>query len=204
MTITSFLAYAAALAIAAIIPGPGVAAIVSRALGTGFTRTMPMLFGLILGDIIFLGLAVGGLAILAKTFSGIFMAIKVFGACYLLYLAITFWFNGIEISEVKKSKGRRDGITTFFAGLAVTLANPKTIVFYMALVPNVIELNSVDLHGFIVLTIVTAIILLVTLTPYILLAARARNTLKNEDSLKILSKFAAGALTGTAGWILLR
>lgn len=204
MTIASFLAYAIALSIAAAIPGPGVAAIVGRALGTGFSKTMPMLFGLILGDIVFLGLAIGGLALLAKTFSGVFLFIKIAGATYLLFLAYKFWRDGITLNDVKKSQGKREGLASFLAGFAVTMSNPKTIVFYMALVPTVVDLGSVGLQDFLTMTFITAIVLLVTLTPYVALASKARQTLKNESALRRLSRAASMALTGTAAWIMLR
>lgn len=204
MTITAFFAYCIALGIAGAIPGPGVAALVGRALGTGFSRTIPMLFGLILGDIVYLGFAIGGLAILANTFSGVFFAIKIAGASYLLYLAWKFWTSGIALKEVQKSKGRREGIASFAAGFAVTMGNPKTIVFYMALLPTVVDLTGVTLSDFGILAALTAIVLLVVLIPYIALASRAREAFKNETALRRLNRTAAAALTGTAGWILLR
>ncbi|RUY84517.1 LysE family translocator, partial [Mesorhizobium sp. M7A.F.Ca.CA.003.01.2.1] len=51
MTLTGFLAYSAALGIAAAIPGPGITALVARALGSGFRSSLAMSFGLMVGDI---------------------------------------------------------------------------------------------------------------------------------------------------------
>ena len=83
MTLTGFLTYALALGIAAAIPGPGVIALIARALGSGFRPTLPMLFGLALGDVVYLGAAVLGLAYIASTFGTAFMVIKYLGAAYL-------------------------------------------------------------------------------------------------------------------------
>ena len=195
MSLTAFLAYAIALGIAAAIPGPGVAALVGRALGTGFARSVPMLLGLAVGDVIYLTLAIAGLAFIAKAFATAFLVIKLAGAAYLLWLAWRFWTQGIAIQEVEKSAGRRDGIASFLAGLAVTLGNPKTIVFYMAILPAVMDLGAVTL---------TFLVLFAVLLPYIALAARARMVFTDPRALRRLNRSAALAMTGAAGWIVAR
>lgn len=204
MTITAFLTYALALGIAGIIPGPGIAAVVGRALGSGFQKSLPMLMGIILGDIVYLTLAIGGLAVIATSFASVFFIVKIGGACYLLYLAYLFWVHGIKPTEVKKGTGKREGIATFLAGFAVTMANPKTIIFYIALLPSVIDIASVTLNAYFALAAITAVVLFAVMSPYIALASKARETFRNERSLKIMGRSAAAILTGTAGWILAR
>ena len=204
MTTASFFAYALALAIAAAIPGPGVAALVGRALGAGLRRTLPMLTGLVLGDLTYLLLAVAGLAFLAKSFASVFLLVRIAGALYLLWLAWNFWRSGISVSEVRATPGRRDALASFLAGLAVTLGNPKTIVFYLALVPAVIDLGSVTPSGFALLAAITVVVLYAVLLPYVALAARARAALRNPSALRFLNRLAAVAMASTAGWILAR
>ena len=204
MRLTAFLAYALALGIAAAIPGPGVAALVGRALGTGFARSVPMLLGLAVGDVTYLTLAIAGLAFIAKAFSTVFLVVKLAGAAYLLWLAWRFWTRGIAIQEVEKSAGRRDGIASFLAGLAVTLGNPKTIVFYMAILPAVMDLGAVTLAGYGVLVVLTFAVLFVVLLPYIALAAKARLFFTDPSALRRLNRTAALAMTGAAGWIVAR
>jgi threonine/homoserine/homoserine lactone efflux protein len=204
MTLASIAAYGAALAIAAAIPGPGIAALVGRALGTGFWRTLPMLTGLVLGDLTYLLLAVAGLAVVAKTFAGVFTAVKIGGALYLAWLAWKFWSSGIAVRETKASGRARDGFSSFLAGLALTLGNPKTIVFYLAITPAVIDLHSVGVAEFAALALLTVAILYVVLVPYIALAARARAALRNPQALRYVNRTAAMAMAGTAGWIIAR
>lgn len=204
MTPASFIAYGTALAVAAAIPGPGIAALVGRALGTGFWRTMPMLTGLVLGDLTYLLLAVAGLAVIAKTFAGIFVAVKIGGALYLAWLAWKFWSSGIAVTQARASTGARDGLASFFGGLALTLGNPKTIVFYLAITPVVIDLRSVGVTDFAVLALVTVLVLYVVLVPYVALASRARAALGNPQALKALNRFAALAMAAAAGWIVAR
>jgi threonine/homoserine/homoserine lactone efflux protein len=204
MTPAAYLAYATALAIAAAIPGPGIAALVGRALGTGFWRTLPMLTGLVLGDLTYLLLAVAGLAVIAKTFAGVFVAVKFAGAFYLAWLAFKFWKSGIAVTEARVESGHRDAFASFMAGLALTLGNPKTIVFYLAITPAVIDLHTVDAGAFGILALATIAVLYAVLVPYIALAARARMALRNPKALRFLNRGAAIAMAGAAGWVIAR
>ncbi len=202
MNTASFLTFAIALAIAAAIPGPGVAAIVGRALGIGFWRTLPMLTGLVLGDLAYLVLAIAGLALVAKAFAGVFLLVRILGAAYLIWLAWKFWTAGIAITDTSASKGENDGFTSFLAGLALTLGNPKTIVFYLAITPAVIDINSVDPASMLMLALITIAVLYVVLLPYVALAATARATLKNPSALRRLNQTAAIAMVATAIFVL--
>lgn len=203
MEITGFITYAIALAIAAAIPGPGVIALVARALGSGFRPTLPMLLGLVLGDVIYLAAAVLGLAYLAATFGSIFIVLKYAGAAYLLYMAWGFWYSGITAETIgaKKAGGV---IGAFSAGLLVTLGNPKTIIFYLALLPNLIDLSSITRLDFVALVAITFAVLVVVLLPYIGAAGRARLLLQTPRALKALNRFAASCLAGAAAAIALR
>ena len=99
MTLAGFITYSGALALAAAIPGPGVTALVARALGSGFRSSLFMALGLILGDLTYLTAVVLGLAIVAQTFGTVFLVIKWLGVLYLAWLAWNFWHAGITAGE---------------------------------------------------------------------------------------------------------
>ncbi len=69
---------------------------------------------------------------------------------------------------------------SFLSGLLVTLGNPKTMLFYVALVPTLIPLEAVGLADYILLVGLTFIVLMSVLLPYILLAAQARGLLETS------------------------
>ena len=87
----TLLAFTVAPTMAALIPGPGMTALVARALAVGFWGTMPMVLGLIAGDMVFLTCAALGLAALASTFAAVFTVVKFAGAAYLLWLGWQLW-----------------------------------------------------------------------------------------------------------------
>ncbi|RCW23157.1 threonine/homoserine/homoserine lactone efflux protein [Ciceribacter lividus] len=203
MTAATLLAYAGALFIAAAIPGPGMTAIVARALGSGFRPTFFMGLGLILGDLCYLTAVVLGLSYLAQTFVTPFLVIKYAGAVYLGYIAYKLWTAGLLPQEVQARKGGGLG-ASFLSGLFVTLGNPKTMLFYVALVPTLIPLQSIRPADYAALAGITFVVLLAVLIPYIVLAARARTLLKQPSALKLLNRVAGSILASTAAYIAVR
>ncbi|MCX8571405.1 MULTISPECIES: LysE family translocator [Hyphomicrobiales] len=204
MTLTGFLAYSGALAIAAAIPGPGVTALVARALGSGFRSSLAMSLGLVVGDLTYLTAVVLGLAMVAQTFGMVFLAIKWLGVAYLAYLAWCFWNSGITPETIEAKKGKSGLFSSFLAGLTVTLGNPKTMIFYLAITPTVVDLRTVTLADYGILVAITIAVLLVVLIPYLALASQARWLLKTPRALKTLNRTAAAFMVGAAAAIAAR
>ncbi|WP_353643498.1 LysE family translocator [Mesorhizobium sp. WSM2239] len=198
MTLAGFLAYSLALAIAAAIPGPGVTALVARALGSGFRSALAMSFGLVVGDLTYLTAVVLGLALVAQTFGTVFLVIKWLGVAYLAWLAWSFWKSGITPENVEARKGKGGLAASFLAGLAVTLGNPKTMIFYLALTPTLVDLRTITFADYAILAALTVVVLLVVLVPYLALAAKARWFLKTPRALKALNRTAAAFMAGAA------
>jgi threonine/homoserine/homoserine lactone efflux protein len=203
MSITALFAYAAALFIAAVIPGPGITAIVARALGSNFRETFFMGLGLVLGDMTYLTAVILGLAFVAQTFTEVFIIIKIAGALYLGYIAYKLWTAGLLPQNITAKKSSSIGMS-FLSGLLVTLGNPKTMLFYVALVPTLIDINSIGLREYGILLVTTSAVLLVVLIPYMMLASHARTLLKQPRALQLLNRVAASILAGTAAFIATR
>ncbi len=159
------------------------------ALGSGFRETFFMGLGLILGDLIYLTAVILGLAFVAQTFTTAFTVIKIAGALYLVYIAWKLWTAGILPQDLKARPSASMGMS-FLSGLLVTLGNPKTMLFYVALVPTLIDLHSIGLADYGLLIAATFLVLLAVLLPYILLATRARLLLKQPRALKTLNRVA--------------
>lgn len=204
MTLTGFLAYGGALALAAAIPGPGVTALVARALGSGFRSALFMSLGLVAGDLTYLTAVVLGLALVAQTFGMVFLVIKWLGVAYLCFLAWSFWRSGLTAGTVEARRGRGGLAASFVAGLTVTLGNPKTMIFYLAITPTIVDLRTITLADYGVLAGLTVVVLLVVLVPYLALAAKARWLLATPRALKALNRTAAGFMAGAAAAIAAR
>jgi threonine/homoserine/homoserine lactone efflux protein len=203
MTLAALIAYSGALFIAAAIPGPGVTALVARALGSGFRETFFMGLGIVLGDMIYLTAVVLGLALIAQTFTTVFLVVKFAGVLYLGYIAWKLWTAGLLPEDIK-AKPSTSAAMSFLSGLLVTLGNPKTMLFYVALVPTLIDIADIGPRDYGLLLTATFLVLLAVLVPYMLLAARARLLLKQPKALRTLNRVAASVLAGTAAYIAVR
>ena len=203
MTLSAIATYAFALFIVALIPGPGITALVARALGTTFSESLAMAVGISLGDLVFLTAVVLGLSVVAQTFGFIFLIIKYVGAAYLAWMAYKIWTSGIVRTDVKATS-RASVFQALISGLFVTLGNPKAMLFYLALVPTLIDITTVTFSDYVILMVVSVAVLLVVTIPYIALAAKARDLLRHPAALKRLNRASATFLAGTAGYIAIR
>lgn len=199
--IAPYLAYAAALGIAAFIPGPGVAGLVGQSLGGGLRASLFFLAGLALGDLVYLTIAVAGLAALAEIFAEALLAVKILGGAYLIYLGYLFWTSRGGLAELRTTRAR-SGRRAFLAGFTVTLGNPKTIVFYLALLPTVLDLDTVGVPEWSVLVVLTVLVLIVVLSPYAFVAAKARALMTRPAALRRLNRLAGGIIGGAGALIL--
>ena len=197
MDLSALLIFAGALLIAAGSPGPSVAALVARVIARGWRDALPFAAAMWLGEALWLTLAVYGLAALAQALHGAFLVVKYLGAAYLLYLAWRMWSAPLPAPAASPTP-RTGGYRMFLAGLAVTLGNPKIMVFYLALLPSIIDLAGITPLAWLELTATMLVILAVIDLGYIVLAARARRLLRSPRALRIANRTSATILGGAA------
>jgi threonine/homoserine/homoserine lactone efflux protein len=190
--------FAAALSIAAFSPGPGIAAIVARVLGRGREGAIAFVAGMAIGDVVWLSLAILGLAVLAQSFHEVFALIRYAGAAYLLYIAVKMWTAPAKAQEVEANTMRESRIRLFAAGLAVTMGNPKTMVFYLALLPSLVDLSSVDGLAFTELVATTLAVLTLVFGFYVVLALRARRLFSNPKAIRLVNRGSGVVMAGAA------
>jgi threonine/homoserine/homoserine lactone efflux protein len=198
MDITALLIFAGALLVGAVSPGPGVVALVARVIGGGLASVAPFVVGLILGDLVWLAAAVLGLAVLAQTFHQVFVVMKFVGAAYLLYLAFRMWTAPAEMHPVAAEPQQRGTAGLFLAGLSVALGNPKVVGFYLALLPNLIDLGRVGVLGYAELASLCVLILTAVFGTYALIAARARTLLRSARAVRLLNRTGGALMAGAA------
>ena len=180
-------------------PGPGVAAIVARALGRG-TKGMPaFIAGFLVGDLIWFTLAATGLAMLAQKAYMVFVVVKFAGAAYLLYLAYRLWTAPAAPLGAGEQPARTERPVKLFLGsLALTMGNPKTMVFFLAVLPTVVELNRLTVGGFFEIALVTSCALPTVLGSYAFFAGRARKHLSRPESVRWVQRGTGAVMAGAA------
>lgn len=203
MALSSLLIFAAALFVAAGSPGPSIAALVARVISKGFRDVFPFLLAMWIGEAIWLSFTVFGLAMVAQTFHAAFIAVKWAGVAYLGYLAWKMWTAPVEAKAGELPKEEKP-FKLFLAGMAVTLGNPKIMMFYLALLPTIIDLASVTVVGWLELTLTMAVVLIAIDLAWVLAAAQARRLLKSRRAMKIANRVSAATMAGAAAAIAAR
>jgi threonine/homoserine/homoserine lactone efflux protein len=204
MDLAGLLLFSSALFIAAASPGPGIAAIVARVLGRGPKGAVAFSMGVALGDVVWLTFAILGLAALAQAFHGVFLVIKYLGAAYLLYIAYKIWTAPAVAKDIEAEAGSEHPAKLLFGGLALTLGNPKTIVFYLALLPTFLDLTRITVLGYAELVAATLCVLGVVFAGYIVLAARARRLFTTPKAISLLNRTTGAMLAGAAAAVATR
>lgn len=201
MSLLNIFAFSLAMFLLAITPGPGVFATISRALSSGFLNASFVVMGIVIGDIIFLLLAIFGLSAIASILGDFFILVKYLGGIYLLFL-------GYKILTSKEQETNLKGIyelswkKNFLTGLIITLSNPKVILFYLGFLPTFINLQTLTaIDIFIIYTVVT-IVLGGVMLAYAYSASSAKNLFKSKSSKRKMN-IAAGSVMISAGAVLI-
>jgi len=185
-----------ALAVAA--PGPGVAAVIARALGRGVKGAPAFIGGFVAGDLLWFTLAALGLAVLAQKAHALFVIVRFAGAAYLLYLAWRLWNAPAGSLSLQAAPRRESSLQLFLGTLALTLGNPKTMVFFLAVLPTVVELRHLSLGGFLEIALVILIVLPLVLGAYTVFAARARARLSRPQTVRWVQRGTGAVMAGAA------
>ena len=200
MAFSSLVIFALALIVAAGTPGPSIAGLVARVLTNGFRDILPFLAAMWFGEAIWLTCAVEGVAAFAHRFGGLFAALKILGVVYLLLLAYKMWSAPTDLSRGELPQGQSPW-RMFAAGLMVTLGNPKIMVFYVALLPAIIDVRSVGVVAWCELTVTMLVVLMSVDGGWALLATRARRLLVSQRAVKIANRTSAAMMAGAAAAI---
>ncbi len=179
-------------------PGPGVAAVLARSLAHGSRGAGAFIAGYLVGDLLWFTVAAAGLAALAHSAQAIFVAIKYLGAAYLLYLAYRAWNSPVATLTPDARAPEQRPVQLFLGSLSLTLANPKTIAFFLALLPTVVRLDALTISGYCAIALVICIVLPLTLGCYVFLATRTRRLFQSARSIRTLNRGAGIAIAGAA------
>jgi threonine/homoserine/homoserine lactone efflux protein len=200
---TRLIVFAAAYLAVLILPGPGVTALVARVLARGTRGSPAFIAGFVVGSLAWFTIAATGLAVLAQSFATVFIAIRYAGAAYLLYLAWKLWNAPARPMGAGEASPEGAG-RLFLTGLAINLGNPKVIVFFLALLPTVVDLRALTPLGFAELALIIAVIASGVLTAYAVAAARARRLFTSPRAVRIVNRTSGAVMAGAAVSIVAR
>jgi threonine/homoserine/homoserine lactone efflux protein len=130
--------FAASTLVLLLVPGPSVLYITARGAAQGRRAGLVSVLGVHTGTLVHVGAAVVGLSALLVASSAAFTVVKVAGAAYLVYLGVRTMVgrSGAGAERVTGPRGLR---RLYLDGVLVNLLNPKTALFFLALLPQFVD-----------------------------------------------------------------
>jgi threonine/homoserine/homoserine lactone efflux protein len=200
MTLSTIGALFCAMTVLAAIPSISVLAVSTRSTAFGFIHGVFTTLGIVVGDIIFILIAILGLSLLAQKMGSLFFAIKYLGGAYLIWLGIGMCKS--KIQDVKAEEVVKSSLmSSFLTGLLITLGDQKATLFYLGFFPAFLDLSQISYFD-------TAIVIAIAIVSvggvklgYALAADRAKLLISSQIRKGI--NIAAGCITIAVGIFLI-
>ena len=144
MSPSSVLTLFGTMFVLAIMPSPSVFAVIARSVASGFIHGAITAVGIVVGDFIFILLAMVGLWTISETAGSMFLVVKYAGAAYLIYVGMTTWLSKPSHTQEVRDIKKFSWVSNFMGGLLITLSDPKAILFYAGFLPAYLDLSSIS------------------------------------------------------------
>ena len=144
MNYDTLLAFATATFALAISPGPDNIFVLLQSITNGKKFGLATVAGLMTGCLVHTSLLAFGISAVIKNNPDIFYAIKLFGALYLIYLAVVVYRGGDEISFKKEDQPTKGLVALFKQGFVMNVLNPKVTIFFLAFFPGFLFSETLD------------------------------------------------------------
>jgi threonine/homoserine/homoserine lactone efflux protein len=195
MQFDHWLAFAAASGIVLAIPGPTVLLVISYALGHGRRSALGTVAGVALGDFTAMTASMLGLGALLAASADVFTVLKWIGAAYLIYLGIKLWRAPVvDPSEIPPAEVGRTRM--FQHAYAVTSLNPKSIVFFVAFLPQFLDAAAPALPQMVICEATFEVMATLNALLYGLMASAARRTIGKRTVQRAVNRTGGSLLIG--------
>lgn len=193
--------YALAVFVLFLTPGPVWVALIARALSGGFHAAWPLAAGVIVGDAIWPVVAVLGVSWMVQSFSGFMAVLRAVAVLVFLGMGVQL-IRHADRRIARDSRLTRPGMWAgFAAGVAVILANPKAVLFYMGVLPGFFDLATLTVPDVAAIALVSMVVPFIGNAGLALFVDRARRLLATPRALRRLN-IAAGVLLICVGLVI--
>jgi threonine/homoserine/homoserine lactone efflux protein len=174
MTLTTWLLFCLTETVLCIIPGPAVLLVLSTALRRGFPVATRATAGILAGNTMYFALSATGIAAVIVASHLVFNALKWAGAAYLVWLGVRMLLSRAGGHGAAAARPAGNVERVFVRAFVVQAANPKALVFFIALLPQFINPAGSVAQQILLLGLSSVVIEFVVLSLYAALAAGAR------------------------------
>lgn len=203
MALENWLAFIAASAVVLVIPGPTILTVISYSIAHGRKANLPLVVAVALGDSTALVFSLLGLGALLTTSALWFMAVKLIGGAYLLFLGVKLIKAGVHSTQPSMPEPSGSAWRLFANTYLITALNPKGIIFFIAFLPQFIDHAARVAPQLWLLAITFVVLATVNATLYTLFAASARRLLRSSRVQRRFNICGGSLLTAAGIWSLL-
>jgi threonine/homoserine/homoserine lactone efflux protein len=193
MSLDYFLAYAFTVFVVVLIPGPVVMMIVSYGLSRGREAALRTVAGVTLGDFTAMTLSLSGLGAVLAASATLFTILKVAGALYLVWLGIGLLRSRPTMDAEQLNSSSR---SIFWTAYWVTALNPKSITFFVAFLPQFLDRHADFWTQMVIFETTFLALAFANAFGYALVAARAREVVRNPRAIRIFNRAGGSLLVG--------
>ena len=196
MSLELWIAFTLASAVLLAVPGPTVMLVVSYALGRGRGTGWTTVPGVALGDFTAMTISLLGAGAILAASATLFTALKLIGAAYLLWLGIQLWRSDpspgdLGVLTKSQSRGRM-----FWNGYVVTALNPKSIVFFIAFVPQFVDPAGPLFVQFAILEVTFVGLAAANAALWAVLAGQMQSRFRRPSMLRVVNRLGGAFLIG--------
>ncbi|MEL7469685.1 MAG: LysE family translocator [Pseudomonadota bacterium] len=203
ITITEILLYAVALTVLVMTPGPVVVATIAKTLASGWRSSLPLAAGVSIVDVLWPLLAILGLSALVQANAEVLQWMRYIGGAILIWMGWRLIVGSRTAldTDPDPSLMRRNAWQGFLAGVLVNLGNPKSIVFFIGILPNLFDIPTLTGLDIAIILVMSAAVPFLGNVVWALAANRARRFLTSARAVRRVNQASGGALAGAGAVI---
>ena len=200
MDYSTVMPYFVTVVVYAVAPGPLMAVLVVRSIGSDFRGAGGFAAGLCAGMVMVAGAVAFGVGVWAKSSPELLLLIKYFGVAYLLWLAAGTWNSrGGDTQSTAQTGGM---FASAFAGIALCVGNPTTLLMYLLMVPIIAPAGVAGFEQMVLVVLVTLAAVGGVFFGTILLARQLNRIIAKPASSTLFNRITAATMALTSAWIL--
>ena len=186
-----------------IVPGPSVFLVIVKSMTSNLSQGLVTIGGIVFANIIFILLVVYGVGALLASMDGLYAIIKFAGSAYLFWLGVKLLRTKVKKAEIEQV-AESSWHANFTAGFIVTISAPRAILFYVSLLPNVIDLTKARVPDVLLLMLIATVAVGGAKLPYALLAYRSSLFLQEEKPKRVMNLLAGVVMILIGGVVALK
>ncbi len=195
LTLTNIAALTGVMVLGALVPSVSVLTVSARSAALGFAHGVFTSVGIVVGDVVFILIAIYGLSLLADLMGSHFALIKYLGGAYLIWLGTVLWRSKLKADGVEEGS-KTSMRSSFLTGLLITLADQKAILFYLGFFPAFLDLSRLSFADTDIILVIATVAVGGPKLLYAFMAERAGLIFRNPKATRAINIAAGSVMVG--------